>query len=219
MRWPSCGTTTERFCSAQIQPFLATVVSRRLRDNGTGNEFSGYRIRLWDVKAHSIINTINNVSWNLFAFSSDGGRICAEADGKLTVLDIQTDRRHVIRLGSNDGINRIRFSPDGQRIAVATHFGSVYLIDALSGNELVSFQRLERYGSYGNFNKPLAFSGDGQLLAGVGVGGKLRIWDGGPLTPERRTRREALGLVRFHVHRARSDTEFRDPHRSRQDRF
>jgi eukaryotic-like serine/threonine-protein kinase len=194
--------------SAQFIPSSTVLAS--VEDNGTGNEFSGYRIRLWDVKAHSTINTINNVSWNLFAFSSDGGRICAEADGKLTVLDIQTGERHVIRLGSNDGINRIRFSPDGQRIAVATHFGSVYLIDALSGNELVSFQRLERYGSYGNSNKPLAFSRDGQLLAGVGVGGKLRIWDGGPLTPERRTRREALGLVRFHVHRARSDTEFRD---------
>jgi WD40 repeat protein len=197
-----------RVLSAQFSPSSTVVAS--VEDNGTGNEFSGYRIRLWDVKSHSTINTINNVSWNVFAFSSDGGRICAEADGKLTVWDIQTGRRHVIRLGSNDGINRIRFSPDGQRIAVATHFGSVYLIDALSGNELVSFQRLERYGSYGNFNKPLAFSWDGQLLAGVGVGGKLRVWEGRPLTPGRRTRREALGLVRFHVHRARSEAEFRD---------
>ena len=45
--------------------------------------------------------------------------------------------------------------------------------------------------------KGLAFSPDGRQIAAAGQDGTVQIWDAAPLTPERRTLREARSVVEF----------------------
>src|SRR5205807_2782771 len=87
------------------------------------------------------------------------------------------------------------FSPDSRVLAVAMSGGHVILLDAATGKERARFlsvpiERLFGLDDYYLHTTALAFSPDGQWLAGGGDDGYLRIW-------EVSTRRE---LHRLHGH-------------------
>jgi hypothetical protein len=128
----------------------------------------------------------------------------------LDLLDAKSGRRRSIRVGTSNGFVDFAFSPDGQRIAMATYAGEIYLVDAVSGRELIQFHRLEGYDTGFDQTRSVTFSPDGRLLVSKNVVGRMRLWSDRPLTAGLRLQREALGLVRFHLRRARSEAEFRD---------
>lgn len=76
----------------------------------------------------------------------------------------------IARLGKG-GINIMRFSPDGTRLAVGTDVG-VWLYDVASGKETALFT-----GHTGKVNA-LAFSPDGKLLASGGIKNRIiQVWE------------------------------------------
>ena len=76
----------------------------------------------------------------------------------------------IARLGKG-GINIMRFSPDGTRLAVGTDVG-VWLYDVPDGKETALF-----IGHTGRVNA-LAFSKDGKMLASGGAGNPIiQVWD------------------------------------------
>ena len=76
----------------------------------------------------------------------------------------------IARLGKG-GINIMRFSPDGTRLAVGTDVG-VWLYDVVSGKETALFT-----GHTGQVNA-LAFSPDGKLLASGGIKNRIvQVWE------------------------------------------
>ena len=169
------------------------------------------RIDLWDIAAARKIDSISYKGNGVIVFSPDGGLIALDDGYGLVLLDARSGRRRrAIDVGATNGFVDFAFSPDGQRIAMATFAGEVYLVDAVSGRELVDFQRLEGYESAYNSSRSVTFSPDGQMIVSKYAVGTMRVWGRQPLTPERRVQREALGLVRFHLRRVRSEAEFRD---------
>ncbi len=75
----------------------------------------------------------------------------------------------IARLGKG-GINIMRFSPDGTRLAVGTDIG-VWLYDAHDGKKTVLFT--ERVGQV----NALAFSQDGKILASGDASKAIKLWD------------------------------------------
>ena len=73
-------------------------------------------------------------------------------------------------------IRDLTYSPDGNRLAVATSAG-IWIYDAHTGDELdVLLGHTER-------RESVAYSPDGTLLASGGNGGDLRLWDANTGTP------------------------------------
>ena len=100
----------------------------------------------------------------------------------------------IARLGKG-GINLMRFSPDGTRLAVGTDVG-VWIYDVPDGKETALFT-----GEFGQVNA-LAFSKDGKILASGGFNNPIiQLWDletGRKLSTLRSTREhEALTALAF----------------------
>jgi WD40 repeat protein/DNA-binding SARP family transcriptional activator len=116
------------------------------------------------------------------ALSPSGKTLATGAfDGRLRLWDVSTGEKLQDRLGPEHGlIDAIAFSPDGARLAVASHNGNVWLFRYAEDSQdlLLSASISERAFS-------LAFSHDGSKLATVGDGGVAKVWDaetGEPIT-------------------------------------
>jgi WD40 repeat protein len=127
------------------------------------------------------------------AFSPDGARLATgampqwtEPDGNLTVItwarsdnleiwDVKTGKKvRGCRAPHGSPGYGVAFSPDGTRLAVATHFpgAPVSVLSAADDRELLVPQ-----GFLGEGTRSLAFSADGKRLAAGGVLGTIKVWD------------------------------------------
>ena len=73
-------------------------------------------------------------------------------------------------------VSSVCFSPDGKRIASASHYGTVKVWDALSGQEILSLKEPT------TFLHSVCFSPDGRRLASAGSGDpykphEVKVWD------------------------------------------
>jgi hypothetical protein len=170
------------------------------------------KVRVWDIKSgtESSAYRIRGQGGGNFIrleYSPDGHLLLVGAvDG--TVYFLEADSGHeLFDLYGHDGpIVAACFSPDGERLATMGSDGTIRFWDLPSRRELVSL-RVDV--SFGDDNHgSLSFSPDGNRLAYASSFGPVCVSYGVPLTRESRTFREALGLVRFHVHRAASEEAF-----------
>jgi WD40 repeat protein len=67
----------------------------------------------------------------------------------------------------------VAFSPDGRRLASASHDNTVRVWDTASGQEVLTLH------GHGQEVQSVAFSPDGRFLASAGRDGTVRLWDGG----------------------------------------
>jgi WD40 repeat protein len=148
-------------------------------------------MRLYDLTTDKEVWSLEDTSRALF--TPDGKRLLAESrkDGKLRLHDLATKKtvfevkRPVDRGNSRRGGARITdwaFSPDGRVLAVAMTGGHVCLLDAKTGKERSRFLSVPIEHPFGVDDyylhaTAIAFSPDGQWLAGGGDDGYLRIWD------------------------------------------
>jgi WD40 repeat protein len=94
------------------------------------------------------------------------------------IWDTQTGQDVQELRGSNAAIPGVAFSPNGHRLASASHDGTVKIWNSQSGQELLTLA-----GHAGRVCH-VAFSPDGHRLATNGQDGTVRIWDATPLTAE-----------------------------------
>jgi DNA-binding beta-propeller fold protein YncE len=133
-------------------------------------------VSLWDVATGRRILSLQPQEHEAtsVAFSPDGKQIAAswvtDYAGYLALWDALTGKR-ILKIAAAGPTSSVAFSPDGKRIASGSHYGSVQVWDASSGQQIATFK--------GNSSavQSVAFSPDGKLVASGGFDNTVRVWD------------------------------------------
>jgi RNA polymerase sigma factor (sigma-70 family) len=119
-----------------------------------------------------------------FVFSPDGNRLAAAARkwqlwkpsgavflGSLLLWDVRTGEEKLSLTGLADGLNVVRFSPDGRLLATGGRDGAVRLWEVATGGERHRFKGHET-----TINQIL-FTPDGKFLASNSTDASTLVWD------------------------------------------
>jgi WD40 repeat protein len=140
-------------------------------------------VKVWDVEKGREIRTLKGLKEKAYGleFSPEGTRLAAgDADGAVKMWDLATGREICTAdLKGIDFIGRLRFSPDGKRLAVAgiSHrtgviLGEIRIVDTEGGREVSP--PLKGLRSIGGGPR---FSPDGKRLATGGMDATMKVWD------------------------------------------
>jgi WD40 repeat protein len=176
--------TTGRSLRLKHGPIVAVVDSMEFSPDGRvlAAASTEPKVRLWDVRSGTELAPIegDRIARRI-AFSRSGGLLAVGEEGgarggnAVTLWNWVNRRRLAVLDCSREGINDLRFSPDGTALAIAGQTtGLVTLWDVATGRERATLQAQEpRAGGV----VALAFSPDGALLATAGFESAVQLWD------------------------------------------
>jgi WD40 repeat protein len=134
--------------------------------------------KLWDAKSGKLLRTIADRDSSITAvcavgFSPDGRRLAGAIleDATVRIWDSATGRQLCKLQGHTGNVNRLAFSPDGQRLATASEDHTVKVWQADTGRELITLA------GHADGVAGVAFSPDGGRLVSAGYDNAVRVWD------------------------------------------
>jgi WD40 repeat protein len=143
-------------------------------------------VKVWDATTGAVLLTLPGHGEGVasVAFSPDGKRLASASGGfahqlnptkpdELKIWDATTGEILLTLKGHGSGILSVAFSPDGKRLASASHDQTVRVWDAMSGEELLRLK-----GHIGSIAS-VVFSPDGKRLASAGgfEDRTVKVWD------------------------------------------
>jgi WD40 repeat protein len=141
-------------------------------------------VKLWDARTGQVMRTLEGYTGfvHSVAFSPDGRRLAsaggepnepgkAEKPGEVTIWDADTGQVMRTLKGHTGRVNGVAFSPDGRRLASASHDKTVKVWDAATGQVMLTLK-----GHAKDVNS-VVFSPDGKRLASASYDGTVKVWD------------------------------------------
>jgi beta propeller repeat protein len=135
-------------------------------------------IGLWDPATGERLRTIESGATHGLAWSPDGQSLAAGSNDQVRVWNAQTGG--VIRdlQPGNGSVSSVSWSPDGRTLAAGTSAAAVVLLDASTGQRLVTLS------GHTDEVSSLGWSPDGKTLASGSSDGITIVWDvAGRLAP------------------------------------
>jgi WD40 repeat protein/DNA-binding SARP family transcriptional activator/tRNA A-37 threonylcarbamoyl transferase component Bud32 len=136
--------------------------------------------KMWDAATGKLLFTLmtNETVWDA-VFSPDGKRLATSGFTEVILWDAATGQKQFTLSGKSPGaatgfdigVGRIRFSPDGTRLAVANMDGVPKVWDLSTRTEVFSLT------GHKQICKAIAYSPDGKLLATGSDDGIVKLWD------------------------------------------
>lgn len=152
--------------------------------DGTRLASGGYDnlVKIWEASSGTEILTLTNHQADVYSvcWNPDGSRLVSVdvyGDPNLFVLDVLSGQ--VVSTAATHGtVSEIRWSPDGNKIALGLLVGAIEIWDVsnLPFQPLVYFGETSsepQNGAIGNVN----WSSDGNLVAGGASDGRIRVWE------------------------------------------
>ncbi len=143
---------------------------------------SGGKMRVWSFAEHRLVRELGdpNAPIHPVGFRADGRRLLSlDPQGRGVLWDTQTwqpARTFVLKWESLAKAAKV--SPDGRLLAVGTAAGSVYWLDAETGQLLATRTEVHH-----RLVSGVDFSSDSTRAAGVSEDGTVAIWDTSSLQP------------------------------------
>jgi WD40 repeat protein/predicted Ser/Thr protein kinase len=144
-------------------------------------------VQFWDVRARTLRHSARLPGHGVesLAFSPDGNVVAAALGGvhglkddyRVRLLDARNGQTLRTLDGHTDGVEAVRFSPDGRRLATAGIDKTVRVWDVATGEMLAVLT------GHGHTVDDLAFSPDGRILASASHDRTVRLWDASALQP------------------------------------
>jgi WD40 repeat protein len=138
-------------------------------------------VQFWDVEAARLRLTVRlpGQGVDALAFRPDGAVVAAglgenpavNGDYRVHILDARDGSTLRTLAGHTDGVEAVRFAPDGRRLVTAGLDRTVHVWDAGTGAALAVLT------GHGGSVDDLAFSPDGRLLASASQDATVRLWD------------------------------------------
>jgi WD40 repeat protein len=140
-----------------------------------------HTVRIWDARTGepgAVLSHANRV--RALAFSPDNTWLVSGCDDedRLTIWDFATGRPRKMLAGPGQTLAALAVSPDGARIAAQDLDGSLRIIEAESGREVVATRLPGRKpDTRAEIRSTLAYSPDGRWLALVADRSTVGLWD------------------------------------------
>jgi WD40 repeat protein len=169
---PGTGTTAETLVGKEAGRINAMALSpdgRTLAATSGGDR--GVSIHLWDVESSRLIGSLVGHSGRVhqLAFSPDGQTLASAGwDGKIGLWEAAKRRLIALLPGHIDEAYGVTFSPDGRTVASCG-------TDAVRLWNVTTFRQVALLETGGTLES-VAFSSDGQWLAGAADDGTIRLW-------------------------------------------
>jgi len=134
-------------------------------------------VKIWDAESGDLLRTLSGDAGDLgfdVGFSPDGGLLAASFANQVLVWDAASGERRWRLPGKVLGaaqVDRIDFTSDGTRLAVANMDGQAKVWDMTSGREIFELTGCSDH------CEAIAFSPDGKRLATGDVTGIVKLWD------------------------------------------
>jgi WD40 repeat protein len=140
-------------------------------------------VQLWDtvLKSPTFQLTGHPASVATLCFSPDGRKLVTgvqNAQPSVRVYDFNYAGACQELMTEGNGVARIRFSPDGKRLAIAGYGNRIQMFNT------ETWQKIIVYRGHPGAVSSVDFSPDGKWLASSSGDGTIRVWDGDPAAPE-----------------------------------
>jgi WD40 repeat protein len=135
-------------------------------------------VKLWDATSGKLVRAVADRDSSIsmvcaVGFSPDGKRLAGAVleDATVRIWEVATRRHLCVLKGHSGNVTRLRFSPDGQRLATASEDQTVKVWNADTGEELLTLV------GHVDGVTGVAFSPDGARLVSAGYDKTVRVWD------------------------------------------